>query len=140
MATSWVHGTSMQTEYGNRLVSVRHAGPFARVEGQGGQNTWLHFPVPAAGGKVSAVRINFRTRSDQAWVHEVLLYDGTNIIAEHHGLKLHGDQSGFEFEVAGSPAVEFGLNVSVGVQFAPNPPTIQHTWIEFVAVGCDLDS
>ena len=69
MLTTWVHGTSMQTEYPNRLTSVRNIGPFARIEGSRGQNTWLHFPVPtpAAGPdeglRVGAVLLSFRTRT-----------------------------------------------------------------------------
>ena len=31
--TSWVHGSSMQIEYPNRVTSVRHTGPFVRIEG-----------------------------------------------------------------------------------------------------------
>ena len=44
--TSWVHGSSMQVEYPDRVTSVRHTGPFVRIEGAAGQNTWLHLPVP----------------------------------------------------------------------------------------------
>ena len=44
--TSWVHGSSMQIEYAARITSVRHCGPFVRIEGARGQNTWVHFPIP----------------------------------------------------------------------------------------------
>ena len=42
----WMHGVNMQVEYPNRLTSVRATGPFVRIEGARGQNTWLHFPLP----------------------------------------------------------------------------------------------
>ena len=44
--TIWMHGVNMQVEYPNRLTSVRATGPFVRIEGARGQNTWLHFPLP----------------------------------------------------------------------------------------------
>ena len=44
--TSWVHGSAMQVEYLPRITAVRHTGPFVRIEGAGGQNTWVHFPIP----------------------------------------------------------------------------------------------
>ena len=142
--TSWVHGTSLQAEYMDRLVSVRHVGPFARVEGQGGQNTWVHFPIPSpassgnGGAKANAVLLNFRTRGEDAWVHEVVLYDGAKTIAEHRDLHLSGDHSDARFDVPGTPGVELALNVTVGIMFGPNPATIQSTWMEFIAAGCEF--
>ncbi len=141
--TSWVHGTSMQGEYQNRLSSVRHIGPFARIEGSASQNTWVHFPVPApavAGDgvlRVGAVLLNFRTRTEDAWVHEVVLYDGATTLAEFRGLHLSGDHPAERFEVQGQPQVRWALNVTVGVQFGPSPPNIQATTMEFVAAGCE---
>ena len=44
--TLWMHGANMQVEYPNRLTSVRATGPFVRIEGARGQNTWVHFPLP----------------------------------------------------------------------------------------------
>ena len=44
--TLWMHGVNMQVEYPTRLTSVRATGPFVRIEGARGQNTWLHFPLP----------------------------------------------------------------------------------------------
>ena len=142
--TSWVHGTSMQTEYPNRLTSVRHIGPFARIEGSAGQNTWVHFPVPtpALVGddklQVSAVLLNFRTRSDQAWVHEVVLYDGATTIAAHRELHLSGDHTADRFEVQDRPELGSALNITVGIQFGTDFPNIQSTWMEFIAAGCEL--
>ena len=144
--TLWVHGTSLQAEYMDRLVSVRHVGPFARVEGQAGQNTWLHFSIPSpassgdGGAKANAVLLNFRTRSEDSWVHEVVLYDGAKTIAEHRDLHLSGEHADARFDVPGTPGVEFALNVTVGVMFGPNPPTIQSTWMEFIAAGCEFVS
>ena len=141
---SWVHGTSMQCEYANRLSSVRHIGPFARIEGSTGQNTWLHFPIPtlavAGDGKlrVGAVVLKFRTTTEEAWVHEVVLYDGRSTIAEYRNLRLSGEHPSERFEVLGQPEVQWALNITLGVQFAAAPRTIQSMTMEFDAAGCEF--
>ena len=60
--TTWVHGASMQLEYPNRVTAVRHTGPFVRIEGAEGQNTWVHFPIPTPtvnnGNKMQANAVN----------------------------------------------------------------------------------
>ena len=144
--TVWVHGTTMQAEYTSRLSSVRPIGPFARIEGSKGQNTWVHFPVPtpptAGNGKVKvgAVLLNFRTRTDQAWIHEVVLYDGATTVAEYRDLHLNGDHPGLRFEVPNTPEVQWALNVTVGVMFASDPPSIGSLTMEFNAAGCEFIS
>ena len=76
--TMWVHGVNMQVEYPNRLTSVRATGPFVRIEGTRGQNTWLHFPLPTLAVvddmrmNIERATISFRTR-DHASVHEVII-------------------------------------------------------------------
>ena len=142
--TSWVHGTSMQVEYPNRLGSVRHVGPFTRIEGSRGQNTWLHLPVPrpvvAGDGalRVRAVLLNFNTMTDDSWVHEVVLYDGASAIAEFRNLRLTGQHPSERFEVPERPEVQWALNVTIGVQFSPDPPSLQSMWMQFVATGCEF--
>ena len=142
--TSWVHGTSMQAEYENRLATVRNIGPFARIEGSAGQNTWVHFPIPtpavAGDGKlrVGSMLINFRTRTDEAWVHEVVLYDGASTIAEYRNLHLSGEHPSERFDVPGHPEVQWALNITVGVQFVSEPSTIGAMTMEFIAAGCEF--
>ena len=142
--TAWVHGTSMKAEYPNRLTSVRHIGPFARIEGVAGQNTWVHFPVPtpavAVGGRLraGAVLLNFRTRTSEAWVHEVVIYDGASTVAEFRGLHLSGENPVARFDVPGHPEIQLALNITVGVQFGTNPSTAQSMTMEFVGAGCEF--
>lgn len=141
--TQWVHGASMQVEYLSRITSVRHTGPFVRIEGAGGQNTWVHFPIPtlaAAGGKATraeAALVSFRTRP-YATVHEVIVYDGEKRIAEHMNLGLQGNHLDARFEVPGAPEVQQGLNVTVGVTFGDNAPDTRSLQIEIVGVGIEF--
>ena len=142
--TSWVHGISMQAEYPNRLTSVRHIGPFARIEGSASQNTWLHFPIPTpavSGGeklRAGAVLLNFRTRSSEAWAYEVVLYDGASTMAEYRDLHLDGDHPAERFDIPGHPEVQTALNITVGVQFAANPSNVSSMTMEFIAAGCEF--
>ena len=68
--TLWMHGANMQVEYPNRITSVRATGPFVRIEGARGQNTWLHFPVPTpavidgARMRIDGALVSFRTRDN----------------------------------------------------------------------------
>ena len=141
--TSWVHGCSMQIEYPNRITSVRHTGPFVRIEGAEGQNTWVHFPVPTPAvvngsrNRVDAALVSFRTRS-HAKVHEVIVYDGEKRIAEHMDLNLDGDHLDAKFDVSGNPEVEKGINITVGVQFGNNAPDVRAMQIEIVGAGIEF--
>ena len=143
--TEWVHGASMQVEYLSRVTSVRHTGPFVRIEGAGGQNTWVHFPIPTlavADGKATkaaAALVSFRTRP-HATVHEVIVYDGEKRIAEHMDLGLQGDNLDARFEIPGVPEVQKGLNVTVGVTFGNNAPDTRSLQIEIVGVGIEFSS
>ena len=139
----WVHGASMQVEYVGRITSVRHTGPFVRIEGAGGQNTWVHFPIPTmavANGKATraeAALVSFRTRP-HATVHEVIVYDGEKRIAEHMELGMQGDNLDARFEIPGTPEVQKGLNVTVGVTFASGSPDTRSMQIEIVGVGVEF--
>ena len=141
--TQWVHGASMQVEYLGRITSVRHTGPFVRIEGASGQNTWVHFPIPTlavADGKrtrAAAALVSFRTRP-HAIVHEVIVYDGEKRIAEHMELGLQGDNLDARFDIPDTPEVQKGINVTVGVVFKDNAPDTRSLQIEIVGVGVEF--
>ncbi len=141
--TEWVHGASMQVEYLGRITSVRHCGPFVRIEGAAGQNTWVHFPVPTltvASGKAAraeSVLVSFRTRS-HATVHEVIVYDGEKRIAEHMDLGMQGSHPDARFAIPDIPEVARGLNVTVGVTFADRAPDTRSLQVEIVGVGIEF--
>ena len=140
--TLWVHGSIMQVEYPNRLTSVRHTGPFVRIEGTAGQNTWVHFPLPTptvvdgARMRVRAARVSFRTRPN-ASVHEVIVYDGDRRIAAYTGLDLKGDNLDARFEVPGNPEINMGINVTLGIMFSETAPDVRSMQIEVVGVGVE---
>ena len=140
---SWAHGSSMQLEYPNRVTSVRHTGPFARVEGSPGQNTWAHLPVPTPAVvdgnsvRIAAVLLSFRTRAN-ARVHEVIVYDGDRRVAEHMGLDLQGDHLDARFEVPGAPEAGKGINVTLGLSFSDNAPDVRSMQVEVIGAGIEF--
>jgi hypothetical protein len=140
--TLWMHGVNMQVEYPNRLTSVRATGPFVRIEGARGQNTWLHFPLPTPAVvdgirmRIEGAYVSFRTR-DHAAVHEVIIYDGESRIAEHMDLDLRGDHLEHRFDVPGNPEISKGINVSLGVRFDEAAPDVRSMQIEIIGVGLE---
>ncbi len=143
--TLWMHGVNMQVEYPDRLTSVRATGPFVRIEGARGQNTWLHFPLPTPavvdGAKMHIQRahVSFRTR-DHASVHEVIVYDGESRIAEHMDLDLRGDHLDAIFEVPGNPEIGKGINITLGVRFDEAAPDVRSMQIEVIGVGLEYSA
>ena len=145
--TSWVHGSSMQVEYPeSRTTSVRHAGPFGRIEGTKGQNTWVHLPVPTptvvngTKTRVGAALISFRTRS-HVKVVEVIVYDGDKRIAEHLDMNLKSENFSkvdARFEVSDTPEVNQGLNIVVGVVFGDDAPDVRSLQIEILGGGIEF--
>ena len=141
----WMHGVNMQVEYPNRLTSVRATGPFVRIEGARGQNTWLHFPLPTpavldgVNMHIKGAYVCFRTR-DHATVHEVIVYDGESRIAEHMDMDLRGDHLEDRFDVPGNPEINKGINVTLGVRFDDVAPDVRSMQIEVISVGLEYSS
>ncbi len=139
----WAHGSSMQLEYPNRVTSVCHTGPFARVEGSPGQNTWVHLPVPTptvvngVGVRIGAALVSFRTRAN-ARVHEVIVYDGDRRIAEHMDLDLQCDHLDARFEAPDIPEAGKGINVTLGLSFTDNAPDARSMQVEVIGAGIEF--
>ena len=141
--TSWVHGASMQIEYAARITSVRHCGPFVRIEGARGQNTWVHFPIPTpavvngANMQVDSAMVSFRTRAN-AVVHEVIVYDGEKRIAEHMDLNMRADHLDARFDIPGNPQVNQGINITLGVTFDSTAPDMRSMQVEIIGAGIEF--
>ena len=140
--TLWMHGANMQVEYPNRITSSRATGPFVRIEGMRGQNTWLHFPLPTpavidgARMRIDGALVSFRTR-DHATVYEVIVYDGDQRVAEHMDLDLRGEHPEHRVEVQGSPEINRGINIVLGVAFDSTAPDVRSMQIEIIGVGLE---
>lgn len=140
--TLWMHGANMQVEYPNRITSVRATGPFVRIEGARGQNTWLHFPLPTpavidgARMRIDAALVSFRVR-EHASVYEIIVYDGDRRIAESMDLDLRGEYPEHRVQIPGSPEIGRGINVVLGVRFDAAAPDVRSMQIEVIGVGLE---
>ena len=140
--TLWMHGANMQVEYPSRITSVRATGPFVRIEGARGQNTWLHFPLPTpavidgARMKIDGALLSFRTR-EHASVNEIIVYDGDQRILEHMDQDLRGEHPEYRVEVPGNPEINRGINIVLGVTFDSVAPDVRSMQIEVIGVGLE---
>ena len=138
----WIHGTSIQVEYPDRLERITRAGFYTYLYGKANTTNWFHFalPTPVIQNKkrlkVVCAILRFRTFSNKAIVNHVHIYDGYTKIASHNNLNLTGDNWFKKFGVAHKPHVYWGLGISIGVSFKAG--TLGQRRMDFVAAGCDL--
>ena len=139
---SWIHGTSVQIEYPERLQRIKRAGFYTYLYGKANTTNWFHFAIPTPvivdkkRLKILCAILRFRTFSDNAIVKHVQIYDGYSKIASHNNINLSGNQWFTKFGVAHKPYVRWGLGISLGVEFKGG--TVGSRRMDFVAAGCDL--
>lgn len=138
---SWIHGHSMQIEYPDQIASVWRAGFYIGLEGKPGTANWFHFAIPTpviindVRLRVDSVMLSFNTRSADAFVRDVGVYDGDALIAMHENVNLSGDNRFVRFDVPDKPEVWLGLGISIGVGFGVE--MMDHR-MEFISAGCDF--
>lgn len=138
----WIHGTSIQVEYPDRLHSIRRLGFYSRIYGKQNTTNWFHFAVPApviVSGKrlrIARAMLRCRTASTKAIIKHVHLYDGYSKIASHNDINLTGNQWFVKFGVAHKPYVYWGLGISIGVEFKNG--TVAQRRMDFASAGFDL--
>ena len=81
--------------------------------------------------------VSFRTRAN-AVVHEVIVYDGEKRIAEHMNLNMREDHLDARFEVPGTPEVNQGINITVGVSFDNSAADVRSMQVEIVGAGIEF--
>jgi hypothetical protein len=140
----WIHGTSIQVEYTDRIGSIIRRGFHTHIECKPGLANWFHFAIPTpvivSDGrlKIDSVMLMFKTGSADVAVKSVHVYDGPNKIASYdydwaHALK--GDHPFERFDVPGQPEVLWGIGISV--QVGAGVENMAH-WIEFSSAGGDF--
>jgi hypothetical protein len=153
----WMHGTGVRIEYPERLNQTLYRAFHARIEGSANTGNWLHFPIttPVVGAyrsggtgsggfsevvanyrryRLDKVFISFRSGSIDARVTSVHVYDGSKPIATFDNLNLYGEQLMRQFVLPGSPEVEQGICISLGVEFGASG----QRWMELQSVGADF--
>ena len=138
----WIHGTSIQVEYPERLERIRRAGFYTYLYGKPNTTNWFHFAIPSPviqdkkRLKVVCAILRFRTFSNKAVVNHVHIYDGFSKIASHNNINLSGNNWFKKFGVAHKPHLYWGLGISIGVSFKAGP--LNQRRMDFVSAGADL--
>lgn len=138
---SWIHGHSMEIEYPDRMDSAIRRGGAYVLAGKPGSSNWFHFAIPTpvivedVRLRLDAVMLRFVTGSIDAFVRDVHVYDGESRIVAFQDLYL-SEQNGFvRLVVPETPAVRWGIGLSLGVGFGVEP--MDHT-MQFISAGVDL--
>jgi hypothetical protein len=137
----WIHGTSLQIEYPDRIARVRRAGSGIVVEGKPGTRNWLHFAVPTPvivdddRMRVGSIMLVCKTMSADAVIRDVHVFDGGHRFAEFNDVNLTGDLGFQRFDIAEHPEVRLGLGISIGVGFGVE--MMSHE-MAFTSAGCDF--
>jgi hypothetical protein len=138
---SYIHGTSIQIEIPEQIEFIRRSGSFTRIMGKPNTSNWFHFAIPTPvivdndRKQVGPIILRFRTGST-AVVRDIHIYDGETRIMAHDGVNLSGNNLFAKFGVAHSPAVIWGIGISIGVTFGGG--TSNQRAIDFIAAGCDF--
>ncbi len=139
----WAHGHSMAIEFPNNILSERKLGYYYRVIGKANTTNWFHFatptPVIVDNNRLSidSAMLRFRSKSTNADVTAVHVYDGEIKILNRNGLNLSPKNFGLErFNIRPRKDVKWGIGISVGVRFSGNTNT--KNTIEFAAAGVDF--
>jgi hypothetical protein len=152
-AATWVHGTVVEAEYPERLVSVERKGWGSVFTAKAGTTNWFHIsiatPVIKDGVRPQLTKVFclYQAGSESMLtspkITSLHLYDGRNKVKSFDELDLYGDHLGTIDEsnlwhVSPPLSIHSGLNISVGVWFPSGP---NHTYaISFAAAGADFNN
>lgn len=137
--TMWTHGTSVQVEDPNRIISILRQGFGTTIRVRTGGDSWFHFTIPTPAIvsdrrlRIARVLLEFAATASHA-VDEVHVHDGNTPIDNYQGLNLHG-QIYREYQVRNAPEVQRGLSIKVSRGPGEPAPQGEQHWIFFISAG-----
>lgn len=147
-STLAVHGNIVQPEYPEHIDEVSRKGWGTTFWGKEDTVNWFHIPLslPTAWDgqkpKLTKVYLYYHNTS-RSPINAVHLYDGPKLIKAFDDLRLSGDHGRVAdrsntFLIDPPREINFGLGISVSVQFQasaePKPPR----WILFTTAGAEF--
>jgi len=147
----WTHGSGVQLENTESVVSVTRLGYYTRVVGKPNASGWFHFaiPTPVIGTCYSAgagqevqfryrlwrVLVTLRTSGPDVLVTRIHIWDGDLRRAVYDNLSLSGFISfdKYAWQAPDRPPVIYGIGVSIHVQFPLTGGTV-----DFIGAGGDF--
>jgi hypothetical protein len=146
--TVCVHGNIVNPEYPENIDEMSRKGWGTTFWGKEDTTNWFHVPLSVPnfleGGrpKLTKVFLFFHntTRSPVTAVH---IYDGPRLIKAYDGLRLAGDHARVldrsnGFTIDPPCEVQYGLGLSVCVQFPASPEQKPPRWILFTTAGAEF--
>lgn len=136
----WIHGTSLQVEFPDRIARTWQAGFYTEIEGKPNTENWFHFAIPSKvivndrRLRIGSVMLLGETLSSDAVIRDIHLYDGPNKIAQHNGVNLSGNLGFRRFDAPTVPFVQWGVGISIGVRFGATGSRV----MRFKSAGCDF--
>jgi subtilisin family serine protease len=136
---NWIHGTSVEVEYPDRLNLFSKKGFYTLVEGKPDTTNWFHFALPTPvivdnkRLKLESVILMFVTQPD-AVVTNVHIYDGYQKIEAFDSLSMTGSHLFERFDVL-NLLVRYGIGISIGVKFGKQST---NNLMAFVSAGGDF--
>lgn len=128
----YMHGTSVQVEYTDRIESILRQGFYTTIVGKPNTFNWFHFAIPTivatSNVKLTGGQVYFNTGSNNVVMRNVHLYVGSQKVGASDNLNLYGN-NGFGFVTLNTPVSPYGgVGISVGVNFG----TASSRYIQFL--------
>jgi len=123
----YIHGTSVQVEYTDRIANIFRRGYYTTIEGKPNTFNWFHFAIPSLAitgqEKVQGGFVYFSTGSNNVAVRNLHLYVFTKKVAASDNLNLFGNNPLCYVPVNPPYPLYFGpVGISVGVSFGTGTP------------------
>lgn len=147
-ATICVHGNIVQPEYPEKIEEMSRKGWGTTFWGKEDSNNWFHIPftlpiqVEGQRRKLTRVFVYFHNTS-RSPITAVHVYDGPRMVKAFDKLQLVGDHGraldrSNTFLIDPPAEINFGLSVSVAVQFPPSSEQKPPRWILFTTAGAEF--
>lgn len=146
--TVCVHGNIVNPEYPEHIDEMSRKGWGTTFWGKENTTNWFHIPLSVPnfleGGRPMLAKIFlFFHNTTRSPINAVHIYDGPRLIKAYDDLRLAGDHAraldrSNSFTIDPPYEVQYGLGLSVSVQFPASPEPKPPRWILFTTAGAEF--
>jgi hypothetical protein len=147
-ATLCVHGNIVQPEYPEHIEELSRKGWGTTFWGKEDTSNWFHIPLSlpiqldGQRPKLTKVFVYFHN-SSRSPITAVHVYDGPKLIKSFDDLRLAGEHGrtpdrANTFSLEAPQEINFGLGISVSVQFPSSSDQKPPRWILFTTAGAEF--
>jgi hypothetical protein len=146
--TVCVHGNIVNPEYPENIDEISRKGWGTTFWGKEDTTNWFHIPLSVPnfleGGRPKLTKVFlFFHNTSRAPITAIHVYDGPRLIKAYADLRLAGDHARVldrtnTFTIDPPAEVQYGLGLSVCVQFPASPEQKPPRWILFTTAGAEF--